>query len=532
MREYKNIPVHPIVMAILPLLLILQQNMLEIGPWQIWRSVLFSTLFVTVLWATSFSVLRDLHSAALISSLGIALFYAMGRFHSGNVHGLLREFVADSGLIGNPTLVSGATLGLFVVGSFALLRLRRYQLGITIFLNIVGVSLLTGTMFIIGSREWTLRQPLAVSSKEVDMAAETTRARNNPDILIILLDGYGRSDVLSDLYQFDNTPFLQELEQMGFHTIPDARSNYMQTSLSVAASLNFNYLQNLLRGAEPSEYSRSQLLRLIHHSQFKSTLREADYVDFSVASGYRPTDLRFSTKYLHPDVAATNLFERLMIENSGLGLAANLPSAPDSLAHPGYQLHRDQVELAFEVITDPPTAKSNQASWTFLHLISPHPPFVYDESGDSIDPGYPYVLLDGSAYPGAMDTYRRQYIQQLKYINNRLLLSLESLVRQRGDEILIVVHADHGPGSELVWESLKRTNVRERFGILLSYRMPGGEGTISSPIRSPVNAYRGVLNELFDTDLSPLEERSYFSTWDRPFDFQSVAPHLLAREGR
>ena len=67
----------------------------------------------------------------------------------------------------------------------------------------------------------------------------TAPARNLPDVYYIILDAYGRADSLKTFYGYDNTPFLQALEQRGFYIARHSRANYDQTPLCLASALNF-----------------------------------------------------------------------------------------------------------------------------------------------------------------------------------------------------------------------------------------------------------------------------------------------------
>ena len=67
-----------------------------------------------------------------------------------------------------------------------------------------------------------------------------------PDIYYIILDAYSRDDVLQDFYQYDNGPFISELEALGFYVARCSRSNYASTRLSLPSSLNMDYIDNLM----------------------------------------------------------------------------------------------------------------------------------------------------------------------------------------------------------------------------------------------------------------------------------------------
>ena len=81
-----------------------------------------------------------------------------------------------------------------------------------------------------------------------------------PDIYYIILDGYARSDVMKAFFDFDNSPFLDRLEKLGFFIARDSIANYCQTPLSLSASLNSVYLDDLVKGLGPDQTELSDLI--------------------------------------------------------------------------------------------------------------------------------------------------------------------------------------------------------------------------------------------------------------------------------
>lgn len=129
LNDSRPVPVHPLLQAVLPLFLILQQNKLEIDPSQIWWAVAASISFAALLWIFTYLLSRDLNYAALITSLGVLLIHAMGRFYSGNVHGLIRGANVSAGLPGNPTLILGLAAAVFGLSLLALAEATALQKG-------------------------------------------------------------------------------------------------------------------------------------------------------------------------------------------------------------------------------------------------------------------------------------------------------------------------------------------------------------------------------------------------------------------
>ncbi len=67
----------------------------------------------------------------------------------------------------------------------------------------------------------------------------------HPDIYYIILDGYTRADILQELYNYDNSDFLNELEKRGFYIAHSSRANYTDTVYSIASSLNMIQINTL-----------------------------------------------------------------------------------------------------------------------------------------------------------------------------------------------------------------------------------------------------------------------------------------------
>jgi len=110
-----------------------------------------------------------------------------------------------------------------------------------------------------------------------------------PDIYYIILDGYGRSDVLKELYGFDNAEFLAHLVDQGFVVPAESHSNYVQTYLSLASSLNLTYLDKLQKAMDDKATDRRPLRYLIENNSVARLLRQAGYQFVFMPSSYSAT---------------------------------------------------------------------------------------------------------------------------------------------------------------------------------------------------------------------------------------------------
>lgn len=518
-------PIHPFLIALLAPGLILSQNSLEVAPAEVLRTVAFSLLLTGILLWFLHRSLPDPHAASIVVTLLLGHFYLYGRLYTGNVHGLLRGMITWAGLPGQHARVLLTCAVLLAAAVGASLRLKPYHGTMSLGLNIMGLSLLVGTAAGVARTEWALAREPSVQAHPPHSLALPTKDAPAPDIYYLVLDGYGRDDVLEDLYGYDNAAFIAFLEENGFHIAREGHSNYMQTSLSLASTLNLDYLSELGLAEGSPANPRMEAARLVRHSSVQSYLERLGYTFLQLESGYRPSRMD-AHRTFGPNSAHTNLFERLMIENSLLSVASLVSWAPNDLVHPGYELHRDRIRYAFSEL--PYVAERAETPvFVYAHILAPHPPFVFTHDGETRQPGYPYVLLDGSAYPGDLAGYRLQYRDQLSFVNARLEAAIRELLDGPGSEAIVLLQGDHGPGSKLDWESLEETDRRERFGILLAYRLPG-VGT-QPQLRSPVNLFRTVLSRQFDVDLPRLPDEAYYSTWRRPLHLEPVPPAALRR---
>ena len=97
---------------------------------------------------------------------------------------------------------------------------------------------------------------------------------------------------------------------------------------------------------------------------------------------------------------------------------------------------------------------------------------------------------------------------------------IEIRVEGDGERVRLAVR-DHGSGIYLDFDSAEKTCVRERSGIFNAYLLPGKDQALYLSI-SPVNTFRVIFNAVFGEPLTLAEDRSYYSTWNRPYAYTDV----------
>src|SRR5262249_14491375 len=179
-----------------------------------------------------------------------------------------------------------------------------------------------------------------------------------------------------------------------------------------------------------------------------------------------------------------------------------------------YYLHREFLLAAFlhlDAVAALPCPK-----FVFAHIMAPHPPFVFGAKGEAVRPRYPYNEADGSQLLQmgkiTREEYQTGYINQLLYINRRVLEAVDAILKQSRRPPIIILQGDHGSRMNVDWDSLEKTDLREPFSIFNAYLVPPRVRRHLYDNITPVNSFRIVLTSMFGADYPPLPDRSFFST--------------------
>jgi hypothetical protein len=351
----------------------------------------------------------------------------------------------------------------------------------------------------------------------------TARVDRRPDIYYIILDGYARSDVMRDRFGFDNGPFLERLEQKGFFVARQSTSNYCQTPLSLSSSLNADYLNDWIPA---DSHDKGQLGAWIGDGRVVRTLRGLGYRFVTFSTGFQETDHPEADVYLSP-APYFNPFHQLLLSRTPL---VHIVSGPGDIDE--YTTARDRTLYLLKTV--PEIARSDGPTFTFAHILSPHPPFVFDENGADVSPHErSYYLTDGNLYRGHYGdraSYAEGYRKQAEFLTGQVEQMIDGILANSPEPPIIILQSDHGSGMGLETESIAGTDLGERMSILNAYYFPGPGRQGLYPSITPVNSLRVLLRAYFGADMELLPDRSYFSTWAEPFRFIDVSDRVRPGE--
>ena len=355
-----------------------------------------------------------------------------------------------------------------------------------------------------------------------------------PDLYVIVLDAYGRHDVLKTLYDFDDGPFVDGLKSRGFQVAEKSRANYLQTALAVGALFQLDYWQSLEVPKDATD-AVSVAGNLSAGSALTKILRERGYhnVAISTASTIEPSSAETVLQDSSVPPGYFSELENLALDRTPLTL---LPRGQNA----DYGRHRQKLRGALRFLGEPPPGPVPH--FVFCHILAPHPPFVLGANGEDETPSEPFHIGDATDFSprGGNEGYRKSYADQATFIGKSVLAALDRLKASSKRPAAFLILGDHGPRRFTDWNDLSKTYVPEGFANLVAVSVPEESrarlGALPEEI-TPINAARRFLNATLKTDLKPLPDRSYFSTLKNGFVFTDVtdaarAPANLAEAER
>ncbi len=361
------------------------------------------------------------------------------------------------------------------------------------------------------------KNPDPLKPETVSLPSKIPPREQLPDIYYIILDGYGRGDMLKELHGFDNSQFLLQLEDRGFFIPAQSQSNYPRTLLSLASSLNMKYLDSTSDVLGKAE-NWWLLEPYMKNSAVRSIVEQAGYTTVFLASGWDYTDIRDGDYYFSPYPIFLNDFEESLILRTNLEPITHITSR--IISFPSYETHRRTILYQFQQLVE--TSQLKSPKFVFAHILSPHPPFVFDASGEPIDPVYGYTLMDTKELFGDIPQYQESYIEQLIYTNQLVLEMIDGILSNSITPPVIILQADHGPGILFEYDDQDYSCLYERYSILNAYLFPSpGIDSIPSNI-SPVNTFRLVFNQYLGQDYPLLPEKRVFSFAPAIYQYQDV----------
>ena len=492
-----RLPLHPLLFAGFPVLSLLAHNLVEVEPNSAWRALIVSLLVAAAATAVLGLLLhRDWTSAAVWVSGALILFFSYGHLYAA-----LKSTVILGVTLGRHRVL-GPGLAAAAIAGFYLLRRSKELEATTLVLNITGLVLVVLPILQIGDRTYRSWRAKRLMAEQASTLLRPRPGDPLPDVYVLVLDTYARADALQREFGFDNTPFLSELEALGFYVADCSRSNYDYTQGSLAALLNMDYLPGLSGLLAEKRLENADIWYLIRHSVVRQELEQLGYRVFAFDSGYDwsrmiDADVYLSPRRVSPLVGTISPFEALLLRTTAVSIVLDASYIVNTNRVGGVVYPYGRHIALEEFILDqlPRVVSEPGPKFVFAHLLMPHVPYVFAEDGSiRTDPGF----YSGPESEPIDETYRRLgYTGEVTYLNRRVLEFAQAALG--GGEVppIIVILGDHG---------FRRENRLQNLG---AYLVPESVRPDFRPSITPVNVFRTIFDGSFGASLPQLPDQSF-----------------------
>ncbi len=322
--------------------------------------------------------------------------------------------------------------------------------------------------------------------KNLSKSVSFTECRDckKPDVYLILLDEYAGQQALVDHFNYDNKDFLSYLKNSGFHVVPRSKSNYNLTLFSMASLFSMDTVP--VDGASK--------LKTREHSLAGLIINETAVGKFFQRNGYEIHNLsifeflnqpiKFQHSYLRnygKELHMRTLFGRLFYS------LKSSPKNKDSLIVPDIDYNKSTIDFLLNRLP----RRSAKPKFVYTHLLLPHFPYYYDETGKT-NPQDLWLSPDA-------------YVGYLKYCNQQLKTIIKKIQDTSNQPPIILLMSDHG------YRNLPANMNRSyQFMNINAVYLPDGNYEGFYEGMSNVNQFRTLFNTQFGQKLELLADSSYF----------------------
>lgn len=512
--KFRRSVLFPFLFALFPILTLWASNVRSVIPWMTLRTILLTLAVFAILFFIFRYLFKNALKAGILVCVLILIFFSYGHLYN---------LVADRTIFGFLQLRHRHLIfaSIVIIGLTTWLLIRQHNVNEKLMapLNLIAAVILIYPISMIISHqiETVLSNDRIAKQANNSNAAsasiprlDVTKSGYRPDIYYIVLDSYTNQDVLKNCFSYDNSAFLDELRNLGFYIADESRTNFTITDLSLAASLNMNYPQQM--GNSPAEASNTaDLYNWLQNNMVQTALKNAGYKTVAFETGYSPTELTHADYYYTPYeginkyLDGLNSFESMAMRTSAgiilYDLKDHLPLPIKMMLDSEYILHRNRILNILDKLETVP--EKGEPTFTFAHILAPHNPFVFGPNGEDVSRHTPFTLNDDQDITSA-NKYMIGYDNQVQYLNKRIIDIVKTILEKSKNPPIIILQGDHGPSK---WAASKV----ERTYILNAYFIPQGYADLYKDI-SPVNSFRVIFNEVFGTSMPKLNDETFYTT--------------------
>ena len=518
--------IHPILIAIFPVFLVYYQNIHLL----LLEGLIFPTIIILsvtiALWYGIKIILKNTVKSALISSLYTFLFFSYGHVFIVIQPNMAQEFLTSIHVI---LLVSYTII--VVLGTYYIVKTNRKLNNLTTITNAMSITALVFIFFNIGMYNFE-NSSYDFQEENTDPIILGNALEKTPDIYYIIMDEYAPLRTLESFYDYDNSDFIKFLEEKGFYVTKNSHSNYAQSATSISSALNMkhlNYLSDVIKESKDQKI----LYQMLDNNLVMRNFKSAGYQIYNFDSGAWSTrSLNIADENLCSKNQTTDFRTLYQIKQTSILRAFDM-FIKEPTSRIFHQEHRDRIMCEFDEITEI-KQRTEKPVFVFMHVLSPHDPFVFGPNGEEVN--YKFTFGPGVITPFGSTTEVgltsneeiKAYRDQVIYLTKILRQTIDKLLENSDNPPIIIIQSDTGPDVSFSGMTMEASNAG-RMSIFNAYYFPNEKYDLLYNDITPVNSFRIVFDSQFQTNYGLLEDRVFFSTYEKPYTFIEITDFSIVR---
>jgi len=515
-KSKKFIIIHPILIALFPVFLVYSQNIHLI----LIQGIIFPILIILgitiAIWVSIKFILKNTRKSALLTSLYVFLFFSYGIIFK-----ILESNVTEEYFILIHVLLLIAYTALVVFITYYIIKTRRNFSYVTSTTNVVSIILLSLIFFNITA--YNFENFSSFNDETYEPIIVGNNLGSLPDIYYIVLDEYAPLRTLNTVYDYDNSDFVKFLQERDFYIAKNSHSNYAETFLAMASTLNMKYVNYLSDTVGEESLDQRIPYQMISNNHVMKNLKSIGYEIYNFDSGWWGTrslqiaDVNLCSKNQNMDFHTLHALKQISIFRA-FDMFIKDPSS--KIFH---QERRDRIFCQFDDITKI-KQETEKPVFVFMHVMAPHDPYVFGRDGEEVDYKYTFGPT-GIAYLDPSEE-KTAYLNQLIYLTKTLRGVIENLQENSENQPIIIIQSDTGPSTKF-GETVNEMHQVDRMSIFNAYYFPNGKYDLLSDDITPVNSFRIVFDSNFQTDYGLVEDRVFYSTYEKPYELIEMNELLI-----
>ena len=519
MKNIKSFIFHPFLFVFFPIIFIYSNNLQELIPSDLLQPSLYIIVFLAIILFVSKLIFKDWLKVGLITSLVIGLVFSYGYIYQA-----IAGFTIGGIVLGRHVFMIIPYLLALIVGSYYIFKAKKSFENITKILNVVAITLISVSMLNIGIYMINNNGVETISHIDNDMNSFKdedihTHDYNKhmlsligepdyyPDVYYVLFDGYGGTDSLKKDLNYNNTKFVQSLEERGFFVAKHPHSNYPMTFLSIPSTFNMKYLNYFSDTLGIESKDQITPMKLMNNSTSMQILKFKGYKTISfLTSNF---EINSDSKLCPGD--------KILQPNKITAFIAKISLFVYFVNWQSTEYVRDQQLCFFSELPEIHKS-SNEPIFVIAHIILPHPPNVFGPNGEHVIPRDTWTVWGD-------ERDKQSYIDTLQYGNLRALEFIDKVLKETKQPPIIIIASDHGTDYGFDWNNPDDIMLKQRYNNFIAIYTPKGKDMLYDTM-TPVNTFKIIFNANFNGNYTLLNDSSYWSSYDKPYLFRDITENI------